>query len=200
MKKTHLRTIDPNFRRDIQVGGGFKYFLFSSLVGEDSHFDEHIFQAGGSTTSQSSMVQRYWLILRTNGILTWSKLSWTDLIPLDLLLAVFSGYTDPVCTKNLQVGVGSGADHVTFDDALDIPSHTEREDRCHLGTLKFAEPQEMEKLGSNSHLLTFGMTGCLGLTETLSVWCSQTGIIKLSILGWLHLMHIYSQFVTRPLY
>ena len=29
-----------------QLGGGFKYFLFSPLFGEDSHFDEHIFQSG----------------------------------------------------------------------------------------------------------------------------------------------------------
>ena len=28
------------------LGGGFKYFLFSPLFGEDSHFDEHIFQMG----------------------------------------------------------------------------------------------------------------------------------------------------------
>ncbi len=28
------------------LGGGFKYFLFSLLLGEDSHFDEHIFQMG----------------------------------------------------------------------------------------------------------------------------------------------------------
>ena len=27
-----------------KLGGGFKYFLFSPLLGEDSHFDEHIFQ------------------------------------------------------------------------------------------------------------------------------------------------------------
>ena len=27
-------------------GGGFKYFLFSPLFGEDSHFDEPIFQRG----------------------------------------------------------------------------------------------------------------------------------------------------------
>ena len=26
--------------------GGFKYFLFSPLFGEGSHFDEHIFQRG----------------------------------------------------------------------------------------------------------------------------------------------------------
>ena len=35
-----------------ELGGGFKYFLFSPLFGEDSHFDEHIFQMGGSTTNQ----------------------------------------------------------------------------------------------------------------------------------------------------
>ena len=29
-----------------KLGGGFKYFLFSSLSGEDSYFDEHIFQMG----------------------------------------------------------------------------------------------------------------------------------------------------------
>ena len=34
------------------LGGGFKHFLFSPLFGEDSHFDEHIFQMGGSTTKQ----------------------------------------------------------------------------------------------------------------------------------------------------
>ena len=29
-----------------QLGGGFKYFLFSTLPGEMIHFDEHIFQMG----------------------------------------------------------------------------------------------------------------------------------------------------------
>ena len=29
-----------------QLGGGFKYFLFSSLFGEMIQFDEHIFQMG----------------------------------------------------------------------------------------------------------------------------------------------------------
>ncbi len=33
------------------LGGGFTYVLFSPLLGEDSHFDEHIFQMGGSTTN-----------------------------------------------------------------------------------------------------------------------------------------------------
>ena len=33
------------------LGGGFKYFLFSPLFGEDFQFDEHIFQMGGSTTN-----------------------------------------------------------------------------------------------------------------------------------------------------
>ena len=29
-----------------ELGGGLKYFSFSSLFGEDSHFDKHIFQMG----------------------------------------------------------------------------------------------------------------------------------------------------------
>ena len=32
-------------------GGGFKYYLFSPLLGEDFQFDEHIFHMGGSTTN-----------------------------------------------------------------------------------------------------------------------------------------------------
>ena len=28
------------------LGGGFKHFLLSPLFGEDSHYDEHIFQMG----------------------------------------------------------------------------------------------------------------------------------------------------------
>jgi len=35
------------------LGGGFTYLLFSPLPGEDSHFDEHIFQMGwGKTINQ----------------------------------------------------------------------------------------------------------------------------------------------------
>ena len=30
----------------VYLGGGFKHFLFSPLFGEDSHFDDHIFQMG----------------------------------------------------------------------------------------------------------------------------------------------------------
>ena len=30
----------------VRLGGDFKYLLFSSLLGEDSHFDDHIFQGG----------------------------------------------------------------------------------------------------------------------------------------------------------
>ena len=33
------------------LGGGFKYFLFSSLFGEMVPIDEHIYQMGGSTTN-----------------------------------------------------------------------------------------------------------------------------------------------------
>ena len=35
-----------NMEPEHVLGGGFKYFSFSSLLGEDSHFDEHIFQMG----------------------------------------------------------------------------------------------------------------------------------------------------------
>ena len=42
-----------NQRFKCLLGGGFKYFVFSSLFGEDSQFDEHIFQRGFSTTNQS---------------------------------------------------------------------------------------------------------------------------------------------------
>ena len=37
-----------NYKR---LGGGFKHFLFSPLL---THFDEHIFQMGGSTTNQDA--------------------------------------------------------------------------------------------------------------------------------------------------
>ena len=40
-----------HFRKTFFLGGGFKYFLFSPLLGEDSHFYEHLFQMGGSTTN-----------------------------------------------------------------------------------------------------------------------------------------------------
>ena len=42
---------DKMLKKD-DLGGGFKYFLFSPLFGEDFQFDEHIFQMGGSTTNQ----------------------------------------------------------------------------------------------------------------------------------------------------
>ena len=43
------------------LGGGFNFFNFhfSPLFGEDSHFDEHIFQMGGSTTNQLLLLQRF---------------------------------------------------------------------------------------------------------------------------------------------
>ena len=34
------------------LGGGFKYFLFSPLIGEDEPIFTDIFQMGGSTTNQ----------------------------------------------------------------------------------------------------------------------------------------------------
>ena len=39
-----MPTLSPQEKQ--KLGGGFKYFLFSSLLGEDSHFDEHIFSDG----------------------------------------------------------------------------------------------------------------------------------------------------------
>ena len=41
LKFAHLekKTIGPEIREERKLAGGFKYFLFSSLLGEDSHFD-----------------------------------------------------------------------------------------------------------------------------------------------------------------
>ena len=39
--------------------GGFKYFLFSTLFGEDSHFDEY-FSAGLKPTRFSTILGRYY--------------------------------------------------------------------------------------------------------------------------------------------
>ena len=38
-KPTDPITFDPNFLGHPSLGGGFNYFLFSSLLGEDSQFD-----------------------------------------------------------------------------------------------------------------------------------------------------------------
>ena len=38
--------IDPLPETNRTLGGGFEYFVCSSLLGEDSHVDEHIFQMG----------------------------------------------------------------------------------------------------------------------------------------------------------
>ena len=40
-----------------KLGGGFKYFLFSTLLGGMIQFDEHIFQGGGSTTNLKTLSQ-----------------------------------------------------------------------------------------------------------------------------------------------
>ena len=39
------------------LGGGFKYFFLSPLFGEDSHFDEHIFQMGWFNHQPGSLSQ-----------------------------------------------------------------------------------------------------------------------------------------------
>ena len=43
----NIHHMDPHSN----LGGGFKCLLFSPLLGEDFHFDKHIFQMGGSTTN-----------------------------------------------------------------------------------------------------------------------------------------------------
>ncbi len=40
------------------LGGGFKYFLFSSLLGEDSHFDQY-FPMKNNTSCGDSTIQPY---------------------------------------------------------------------------------------------------------------------------------------------
>ena len=41
------RRVDQSYTFLItKLGDGFKYLLFAPLFGEDSHFDEHIFQMG----------------------------------------------------------------------------------------------------------------------------------------------------------
>ncbi len=41
------------------TGGGFKPFLFSPLVGEDSLFDDHIFQRGGEKPPASVLMKPF---------------------------------------------------------------------------------------------------------------------------------------------
>ena len=43
----------------LQLCGDFKYFLFSPLFGEDSEFDEHIFQLGWFNHQLDSMSKEY---------------------------------------------------------------------------------------------------------------------------------------------
>ena len=40
-----------------KLDGGFEYFFFSPLPGEDSHVNDHIFQMGGSTTNQKTFME-----------------------------------------------------------------------------------------------------------------------------------------------
>ena len=40
--------------------GGFKYFLFSSILGEDSHFDDHIFQRGWNHQPDGNLPMMKW--------------------------------------------------------------------------------------------------------------------------------------------
>ena len=44
------------------LGGGFKYFIFSSLLGEDFQFDEHIFQMGWFNHQRCVWCLRWWMV------------------------------------------------------------------------------------------------------------------------------------------
>ena len=45
-----------NSTHQLELGGGFKYVLFSSLPGEMIQFDEHIFQMGWNHQLVTSMI------------------------------------------------------------------------------------------------------------------------------------------------
>ena len=65
----------------VHLGGGFKYFVFSPLFGDYSHFDEHIFQRGwfnhqlvilkitGSQECWSMMLHKCWDYLLFQGFI-----------------------------------------------------------------------------------------------------------------------------------
>ena len=50
---TSWSTNTSESKDDTILGGNFKYFLFSSLLLEDPHFDEHIFQLAWKNTNQN---------------------------------------------------------------------------------------------------------------------------------------------------
>ena len=54
--KTEMKVfLFPNLR--IYLGGGFKYFLFSPLLGEDSHFDYHQLDTRIPETRQVDLIK-----------------------------------------------------------------------------------------------------------------------------------------------
>ena len=72
------------------LGGRFKYFLFSPLLGEDSHVDEHIFQMGGSTTPEmfnksewKPPPEKWWDDIRRSGVLLGPSANFRGLLLLD---------------------------------------------------------------------------------------------------------------------
>ena len=78
-------------------GGGFKYFLFSTLFGEDSHFDDHIFQMG-------------WFNHQLENDLRDRRFLWNDLDDpwwLDEMMGT-DGSTDPVVRVKGQEVAHSG--------------------------------------------------------------------------------------------
>jgi len=57
---------------DVQLGGGFKHFLFSSLFGEDSHFDQYFSNGLKPPTSQCVFVQKEFSFFQNHNITTLS--------------------------------------------------------------------------------------------------------------------------------
>ena len=56
-----------------QLGGGFKYlFVFTPKIGEDSHFDEHIFSIGLKPTRQWFGLLQPWFLVQ------WSSWSFSE--------------------------------------------------------------------------------------------------------------------------
>ena len=55
------------------LGGGFKYCLFSPLFGEDSQFDDHIFQRGGSTTTSICLGGQFLIDSSCEDYFNWCK-------------------------------------------------------------------------------------------------------------------------------
>ena len=58
------------------LGGGFKHVLFSPLFGEDSQFDEHIFEMGGEKPPTRMDLITSQVILENDHRILWLELVW----------------------------------------------------------------------------------------------------------------------------